>query len=116
MSEQWTQADLQEYQKSGRTPNRDRTSVSDAKLESGARHESVAAKKTPRLDSPCRISFYHFRTRLIDADNLYGKAVVDGLRHCGIFADDSAKEVREVSHSQTKAKYEKTVVIIEELE
>ena len=116
MSEQWTQAEFQEYQKSGRTPNRDRVAIPDAKLEPRPRHEPVAKEKAPRLDSPCRIYFCHFRKRLIDADNLYGKAVIDGLRHCGILADDTANEVREVSHKQKKAKVERTVIVIEELE
>lgn len=116
MTETWTQSELQEYIKSGRTPNRDRVAISAAKPKQGARHEPVAAEKTPRLASPCRVTLHHFRTRLCDVDNLYGKAVIDGLRHCGILANDSPEEVAEVVHKQTKSKDEKTTITIEELE
>jgi hypothetical protein len=62
------------------------------------------------------IRIQHIRKRLADIDGLSAKAVVDGLVLCGVLRGDSAKQVAEVSHFQTKGEPEKTVVVIEEID
>ena len=55
------------------------------------------------------------RKRLADPDGVSVKAVLDGLRKAGIFVDDSAKYIKEVSYSQAKcekAEDEETVIVV----
>jgi len=57
------------------------------------------------------------RSRLIDPDNLCGKAFVDALRHAGLIPDDTAS-IMDYSISQQKAKTKKdefTEIVIERL-
>jgi hypothetical protein len=52
---------------------------------------------------------------LCDVDGVSGKALLDGLVHANVIADDSTKEVREVTYEQTKVKNksdEKVVVTV----
>ena len=80
-------------------------------------HELLGAKKMPRFDTPVRILIHSYRHRLVDTDNVSGKAAIDALVHAGILADDSPKQVTEVSFRQTKIKTkeeEKTEIIIQE--
>ena len=68
-----------------------------------------------KFDSPVRLRFHHVRKRLIDIDNLSVKAVIDGLVHAGILADDSPERITEITHTQAKGRIEKTIVTIEEI-
>jgi Holliday junction resolvase RusA-like endonuclease len=61
------------------------------------------------------ISIHHTRNRLADIDGLSAKAVIDGLVGCGILTDDSAKQVAEVRHYQSKGSPEETKIVIEEI-
>ena len=54
------------------------------------------------FDSPVRIVFRHYRKRIIDVDNVSGKAAVDGLVAAGILENDSPKYVKEIQHVQVK--------------
>ena len=114
MVEQWTQADLMEYLKNGKTPSRDRAARAVADLEPPPGHAPVAANEVPAFTAPVRVAFHSIRTRLADADGLSGKAVLDGIVACGLLADDSAKFVRSVEHTQEKGKREETRIVIEE--
>ena len=87
-----------------------------AELERHIGDEPLAAEKAERLDSQVRVTFYHFRKRLIDPDNLSGKAVLDGIVRAGILADDTSVEIKEITHKQFKAPTEETVVVIEEID
>jgi hypothetical protein len=52
---------------------------------------------------------------LCDVDGVSGKALLDGLVHANVIADDSTKEVVEVLFQQTKVKNksdEKVVVTV----
>jgi len=55
------------------------------------------------------------RKRLADPDGISCKAVIDGLRKAGVFIDDSARYISEVSYSQKKVAAsddEETVITI----
>jgi hypothetical protein len=98
--------------------SKNRDTAADADLEPNIGHASVGAKKTPRFDAPCNITFVHVRTRLADSDGISGKAAIDGIVHAGILADDSPKQVTETRHRQVKAgrgEPEKTIVILDTL-
>lgn len=86
-----------------------------SKLESNSRNEPIQASRVTTFDSQVDIRIVSYRTRLTDADNVSAKAAIDGLVHAGVIHDDSPKEVREVTYSQTKVKNkseEKTVITI----
>lgn len=76
----------------------------------------MAASKSATFNSQVSLRIHHYRSRLADPDGLSAKAAIDGLVHCGILRDDSAKEISEVRHVQHKVKNaeeEKTVIEIE---
>ena len=89
-----------------------------AKPEPTARHEPLAT--SPRTDghgSRYAVRITSVRSRLIDPDNLCGKAFVDALRHAGLIPDDTAA-IMDYSVSQQKAKTKKeqhTEIVIERL-
>lgn len=88
-------------------------------MEQNTSNAPLGAKETPRFNSPVRIHFHSIRNRLCDIDGISGKAALDGIVHAGILPDDSAKFVKEVTHSQSKTSKgaeEKTVITITELE
>ncbi len=71
-----------------------------------------------RLDKRCDVHFHSRRHRLADPDGLSGKAVLDGIVNSGLLADDSAKEIGKVSHSQEKipkTENEETIVTLTEI-
>jgi len=51
---------------------------------------------------PVNIHIHSRRKRLVDADGVSGKAVIDGFVHAEVLVDDSPKYVEEVSYSQEK--------------
>jgi Holliday junction resolvase RusA-like endonuclease len=96
--------------------NGNRTSNSNAILESNPSNASNGKKRIERFYTPVRIVFTHYRNRLIDPDNLSVKAVLDQLVSSKILADDSSKQIQEITHRQIKTRgEEKTVVLIEEI-
>jgi hypothetical protein len=90
-----------------------------ADLERTASDEQVASNESPAFGARVGITITPYRIRQIDTDGLSEKAAIDGLVHCGIIRDDSAKEVAWVHKSAcVKVKNredEKTVIIIEEV-
>lgn len=54
--------------------------------------------------------------RLGDVDGRSIKAILDGLTKAGIWSDDSAKFVKEVSFTQELGKEDQTVIEIEVIE
>lgn len=95
---------------------RNKPSSTDANMESDSRYAALRTHEVAAFTSRVRVSFYHTRKRLADIDGLSGKAVLDGLVEAGILANDSAKQVAEVRHFQSKGEPETTRVVIEEIE
>lgn len=90
-----------------------RTALPSPHMECPTRHEPVAAKKSARPDTPCRIAIHSRTNRLSDPDGRSCKALLDGLTKAGILRDDSARFVKEVTQSQTVTEGdEETEVII----
>ena len=80
-------------------------------------NELLGEEKMPRFNTPVRILIHSYRHRLVDTDGVSGKAAIDALVHADILANDSPKQVTEVSFKQTKIKTseeEKTEIIIYE--
>jgi hypothetical protein len=92
---------------------KNRATNSDANVEPDSSDAALRANEAPRFTSRVCITFHHTRKRLADIDGLSGKAAIDGLVKAGILTNDSAKQVAEVRHFQTKGEPEKTVVTIE---
>jgi hypothetical protein len=91
------------------------TADSASNVEQAACTGRSRACGNPTFDTPVDLRIVSHRTRLADADGISAKAAIDGLVQAGIIADDSTKEVREVSYSQIKVKNkedEKTVIQI----
>jgi hypothetical protein len=84
-------------------------------LERTVGDEQICSGKGPAFDSPVSIQIHSYRCRLCDVDGVSGKALLDGLVHANVIADDSTKEVVEVLFKQTKVKNksdEKAVVTV----
>ena len=89
----------------------------NAHVECTASNEPLATGEGPAFDAPVSLRITHHRCRLADPDGLSAKAAIDGLVHCGVLRDDSAKEITEIRHFQVKVKNaeeEKTVIEIME--
>ena len=77
----------------------------------------MAKKAVKGFDTQVSIHILSKRYRLCDADGISAKAVIDGLVHETVIANDSQKEVSEVSYSQEKIKkdiQEETILTITE--
>lgn len=97
---------------------RNRTPDTDADMEPHPTDAALRADEAPAFDTPVRLHFHHYRKRLVDPDGLSVKAVIDGLIAAGILAGDTAEQVKEISHSQSKTgpqEVERTVVTISPL-
>jgi hypothetical protein len=103
----------------GRTKaDHNRRAGKDANVELPAGYESLATCKGAPFDAQVDLRVDHYRIRLADPDGLSAKAAIDGLVHCGLLRDDSAKEIREVRHFQYKVKNaeeERTEITITEV-
>ncbi|MCK5608683.1 hypothetical protein KAR91_42795 [Candidatus Pacearchaeota archaeon] len=69
----------------------------------------------PRFNTPVCIVIHSYRHRLADPDGISAKAAIDGLVKADILADDTTKQIKEISYKQTKIKRpeeEKTVLKI----
>lgn len=100
------------------TPNSPSIPATD--MEPNSCNAPLGTEKAKRLDSPggYRVHIHSRRYRLTDADGASAKAVIDGLVHAGIFADDKAEIIREVSFSQEKihkTESEETIIEIFEM-
>ena len=96
----------------------DRDSGKDADVELLIGNEPLATGKGPTFDAQVDIRVDHYRCRLADPDGNSVKAAIDGLVHCGILRDDSAKEIREIRHFQIKVSRpedERTEITITEI-
>ena len=72
----------------------------------------------PRFNTPVCLSIHSYRHRLVDPDGISAKAAIDALVHVGILADDSTKQIKEISYKQIKIKApaeEKTEIIIKQI-
>ena len=87
-----------------KTPNVEQV-VSDASMGSDA---------IPTFDTPVCITVHHVRRRMADHGGLQAKAPIDELVDRRILLDDNYEAVKE-KHTQEKAKYEKTIITIEEI-
>jgi hypothetical protein len=96
--------------------NGNRSANPDADLEQDSGNAALSANEPATFRSQVRITFHHTRARLADIDGLSGKAAIDGLVEAGILAGDSAKQVAEVRHCQTKGVPEETKIIIETID
>lgn len=95
--------------------NPDRPSVPAADVEPDPGDASDGAKADARLDSRCRIRVHNRRHRLTDPSGCSDKAAVDGIVRAGVLRDDSAKYVKEITHSQekvAKTEPEETIITI----
>lgn len=115
MAEQWSVEDWHEYQRTGRTPNRNPPADSSADVERATVNAPFSTQGRARLHYPVRITVVSYRNRLADADGISAKYAIDALIKCGILPDDGPKYVAEVAYRQEKSKEEKTVLIIEEV-
>jgi len=82
--------------------NENQTTLSFANMEQTPGHASLGAQKGTRLDSPSRVHIHSRRHRLTDPDGISAKAAIDGLVLAGIFPDDTAKCISQVTFSQEK--------------
>jgi hypothetical protein len=95
--------------------NQTPTPVSPTDLEPNFGDASMAKKALARLNPPCRVHVHSRRYRLTDADGVSAKAAIDGLVLSGLFADDKAEYITEVSYSQEKipkTEIEETIITI----
>lgn len=97
---------------SNRSP--DKSSELERYFSDGVETEKGAKTSHPRV----RITFYHYRKRLTDHDNLSTKAILDGIVREAILRDDSPKFISEVRQRQIQIKSpekERVMVLIEEI-
>jgi len=93
-----------------------KATVSASDLESLPGNDELRTNGLPSFDTPVHIHVRSIRRRLADADGICAKAAIDGIVHAKILANDSPKEVAEVSYSQEKASKgseEITIITIE---
>jgi hypothetical protein len=84
--------------------SKNRAAGKDADVERITGDESFSAGKGKAFTTPVSIRVTHYRCRLADPDGLSIKAALDGIVHCGLLPDDSAKDITEVRHFQHKVK------------
>ena len=88
-------------------------------LEPDSGNAPLGAQKIKRFNSQCSINIHSKRFRLTDPDGVSAKAVIDGMVRAGLFADDSAKQITEVTFSQekiSKPEIEETIITINSAE
>jgi hypothetical protein len=86
--------------------------VSAADVECNSGIESAPTHVDKKIYSRVCIHVHSKRRRLADPGAIYDKALVDGLRAGGLFADDSLKYVAAITDSQEQASEEQTIVTI----
>ena len=109
----WNTKDLNEHQRKLLQKACDNIKFPNADLESNISNAQMGTNEATQMVTPCSIHFHSRRYRLADPDGLSGKAIIDGIVHSGVLADDTTKEITNVSFSQEKIKRtEKEVTII----
>ena len=109
----------QKYRDQANAQIRDNNTNPPPNVERIACNVSDEKKEGARFHTRVHVHIHSVRSRLADPDGISGKAAIDGLVKAGILADDSAKEVEGVTHSQSKCEdgqEERTVITIKELE
>lgn len=91
---------------------KNRASIPASNVESNSGDESVGKEEIKRFDSLVNIRVTSYRKRNHDPDGVSCKAVLDGIVRRGILADDSAKEVNEITFKSVISKEEKTIIEI----
>ena len=94
----------------------DNSSVPNANNKRTIRNEPLGAEKGTGYNQKCSVRVYSKRWRLADPDGISCKAALDGLTKAGVFVDDSAKYIEEVSSRQEKVMTkdeEETIITIE---
>lgn len=84
----------------------------NAYVESPARNEPLAEGKAPVFVTRVDVHFHSIRKRLADPDGIVGKYCLDAIVRAGILADDSTKQVRQVTFSQEQGEPEETIITI----
>ena len=96
-----------------------RTAHTSSDMEPNLGNAPVGKEEDARFHSQVLVHFHSRRHRLADPDGLSGKYILDGIVRTGlVIADDSAKEIQEVTHSQEKipkSEEETTIITIEEV-
>lgn len=92
--------------------DQDRTTVPAADMEPNPRHEPVAAEEAAGYDPRLIIRVISYRKLRHDPDGVSAKAVLDGLVHAGILADDSTQFVKEIRFESHQSGEERTVIEI----
>ena len=85
-------------------------------MESTVRNGSLAKKAGARLATHFRVRITTVGKRLGDVDGRSCKAIFDGFTKAGIWPDDSAEFVKEVSFAQAVGEEDQTYIEIEEIE
>ena len=86
-----------------------------ADLEQDPADEPLGAQAPAGLDPRCSIRVHGRRHRLTDPSGASDKAAIDGLVLAGVLTDDSAKYIKEVTHSQEqipKSQPEETLITL----
>ena len=92
----------------------DRTELPATYLEPHSGDATLSAYGFKALDTPVNIRVISYRKLRHDPDGISAKAVIDGLVHAGILADDTSEQVKKVTFESRKSKEEKTVIEITE--
>ena len=89
-----------------------KTTLPIANVEQNSSNERMGKKKTKGLDTRVNIYVKSYRKAKHDPDGISAKAVIDGLVRAGILADDTSKQIKEVTFESRKSKDERTTIEI----
>ena len=96
-----------------------KTPSSIADMESNTSNGAMGEEEITPFNTQVDVFIHTKRKRLIDPDGLSSKAAIDGLVHCGLLEDDTAKHIRKVeawSQEKTeKGEEEETVITLTEV-
>ena len=89
-------------------------SIPAAYLVTHSGNELLRAQQIEPLSAPndYRLHVHSCRQRPVDGDGISAKAAIDGFVHAGLFEDDNASIIKQVSYSQETAQAEETVIEI----
>lgn len=97
---------------SANNENNNRVALPATNLEQDIIHAALSAHGFETLATPVNIRVISYRRLNHDPDGISAKAVIDGIVRAGILADDSTKQVKEVTFESRKSKDERTVIEI----
>lgn len=81
-------------------------------VERSSRPASQGENAVEALAAPVCVQIHSVRPRLLDPDNYYIKAVIDGIRASGLLPDDRQEEIAEIRITQEKGTPERTIVTL----